>query len=106
MCSPDIPSEGRYLSISSSRNTPHTIYLIENLGSTLECKRSAPVGWRIPILQIKCSGRGSYQRTRLTAGGFPRGYLMRRKSVFGFQTGDLVRAEVTVAKNQGAMWEG
>ena len=43
MCSPDIPSEGRYLSISSSRNTPHTIYLIENLGSTLECKRSAPV---------------------------------------------------------------
>jgi hypothetical protein len=58
-------------------------------------------GWRIPILQIKCTGRGSYQRTRLTAGGFPRGYLMCRKSVFGFQTGDLVCAEVTAGKNQG-----
>ena len=33
-------------------------------------------GWKLPILQIKCTGRGSYQRTRLTAGGFPRGYLM------------------------------
>ena len=30
-------------------------------------------GLNIPILEIKCTGRGSYQRTRLTAGGFPRG---------------------------------
>src|SRR6516164_7008342 len=58
-------------------------------------------GWNIPILQIKCTGRGSYQRTWLTAGGFPRGYLMRRKSMFGFQTGDVVLAEVTAGKNQG-----
>ena len=57
--------------------------------------------WQTPILQIKCTGRGSYQRTRLTAGGFPRGYLMRRKAVFGFQTGDLVCAEVAAGKNQG-----
>lgn len=31
--------------------------------------------WRIPILQIKCTGRGNYQRTRLSTSGFPRGYL-------------------------------
>jgi len=58
-------------------------------------------GWKMPALQIKCTGRGSYQRTRLTACGFPRGYLTRRKSVFGFQTGDLVAAEVTAGKNLG-----
>lgn len=58
-------------------------------------------GWNIPILQIRCAGRGSYKRTRLSAGGFPRGYLMRRKSVFGFQTGDMVSAEVIKGKNQG-----
>lgn len=59
------------------------------------------ISWNRPTLQIKCAGRGSYQRTRLTAVGFPRGYLMRRKSVFGFQTGDMVSAEVTAGKNQG-----
>ena len=52
-------------------------------------------GWEgQPTLAIKCTGRGSYQRTRLNRYGFPRGYLMRQKSVFGFQTGDLVRADV------------
>jgi hypothetical protein len=35
--------------------------------------------------------RGSYRRTRLNRFGFPRGYLMRRKQVRGFQTGDLSR---------------
>jgi 5-methylcytosine-specific restriction endonuclease McrA len=57
--------------------------------------------WKQPILQVKAAGRGSYQRTRLTKYGFPRGYLMRGKSVFGFQTGDMVRAEVTTGKNAG-----
>jgi hypothetical protein len=33
--------------------------------------------------------------------GFPRGYLTRRKRQFGFQTGDLVRAEVPAGKNAG-----
>lgn len=32
--------------------------------------------------------RGSYKRTRLNKYGFPRGYLMRQKSVHGFQTGN------------------
>ena len=48
-----------------------------------------------PVLSIKATGRGSYQRTRLTKYGFPRGYLTRSKSAFGFQTGDMVRAVVT-----------
>ena len=54
----------------------------------------AVLGWQRPSLQIKCTGRGSYQRTRLDKYGFPRGYLMRSKDVRGFRTGDLVRAEV------------
>lgn len=58
-------------------------------------------GWRRPTLEIKCSGRGSYQRTRLTAQGFPRGYLTREKRIHGFQTGDRVRAVVPAGKKAG-----
>ncbi len=54
-----------------------------------------------PCLSIKASGRGSYQRTRLDAFGFPRGYLPRKKAHFGFATGDLVRAVVLSGKNAG-----
>ncbi len=54
--------------------------------------------WNKPTLAIKCTGRGSYQRTRLNKYGFPRGYLMRNKSVKGFQTGDIVKAIVTQGK--------
>ena len=50
--------------------------------------------WRRPTVAIKSAGRGSYQRTRLTKYGFPRGYLMRKKQVCGFQTGDMVSASV------------
>jgi 5-methylcytosine-specific restriction endonuclease McrA len=57
--------------------------------------------WQQPVLRIKATGRGSYQRTRLTKYGFPRGYLMRSKSAFGFQTGDRVRAVVTTGKKAG-----
>ena len=57
--------------------------------------------WQQPVLTIKATGRGSYQRTRLTRHGFPRGYLTRNKSAFGFQTGDLVRAFVTSGKKAG-----
>ena len=52
-------------------------------------------------LGIKCMGRGSHQRTRLTADGFPRGYLTRQKNHFGFRTGDLVRACVPAGAKQG-----
>ncbi|MHB1758345.1 MAG: RNA-guided endonuclease IscB, partial [Leptospirillum sp.] len=54
-----------------------------------------------PVLSIKATGRGSYQRTRLDAFGFPRGFLTRKKDHFGFVTGDLVRAVVTTGKNLG-----
>ena len=58
-------------------------------------------GWRQPVLGIKATGRGSYQRTRLTKHGFPRGYLTRSKAAFGFQTGDMVKAIVTTGKKAG-----
>ena len=58
-------------------------------------------GWSMPTLVIKATGRGSYQRTRLTAYGFPRGYMMREKAVRGFRTGDLVRAVVPTGKKAG-----
>lgn len=64
-------------------------------------KVTAISGWRQPVLEVKCTGRGSYQRTRVTAQGFPRGYLTRSKRVRGFQTGDRVRAEVPTGKNTG-----
>ena len=58
-------------------------------------------GWRQPALLITATGRGSYQRTRVTRHGFPRGYLMRSKVAFGFQTGDIVKAVVTKGKKAG-----
>ena len=61
----------------------------------------AIIDWNLPTLVVKATGRGSYQRTRLTAYGFPRGYLMREKSVHGFRTGDLVQAVVPTGKKAG-----
>ena len=57
--------------------------------------------WQIPTLTARCTGRGAYKRTSLTKFGFPRGILMRSKSVRGFQTGDLVKASVPAGKKQG-----
>jgi hypothetical protein len=54
-----------------------------------------------PTLYVRCTGRGSYCRTRVTAHGFPRGYLMRSKSSHGFRTGDIVRAVVPSGKKRG-----
>lgn len=62
--------------------------------------------WRRPTLQVKCTGRGSYQRTRLDKYGFPRGYLMRSKAVRGFQTGDLVRADVPATSKKAGVYLG
>ncbi|HAA46391.1 MAG: HNH endonuclease domain protein [Halomonas sp. 54_146] len=58
--------------------------------------------WQVTTLTIKAMGRGSYQRTRLTKHGFPRGYLMRQKQVHGFQTGDMVKAIVPTGKTVGS----
>jgi 5-methylcytosine-specific restriction endonuclease McrA len=57
--------------------------------------------WRRPVLAITATGRGSHQRTRLDRHGFPRGYLTRRKTHFGFRTGDLVLAVVPSGKHRG-----
>jgi 5-methylcytosine-specific restriction endonuclease McrA len=57
--------------------------------------------WRLPVLAITACGRGSYQRTRLTAHGFPCGYLTRQRRIHGFQTGDRVRAVVLRGKHAG-----
>jgi len=59
------------------------------------------LNWRKPVLAIKATGRGCYQRTRLDAFGFPRGYLTRTKRIHGFQTGDMVQACVTKGKKIG-----
>jgi hypothetical protein len=58
-------------------------------------------GSKQTTLHITAYGRGAYQRTRLTKKGFPRGYLMRSKSVHGFQTGDQAKAVVPKGKKQG-----
>ena len=58
--------------------------------------------WKKPTLAIKATGRGSYQRTRLNASGFPRGYLTRQKRIKGFQTGDMVKAQVLKGKKTGS----
>ncbi|EQD53385.1 HNH endonuclease, partial [mine drainage metagenome] len=55
-----------------------------------------------PVLSIKATGRGSYQRTRLDAFGFSERFLTRTKAHFGFVTGDLVRAVVTKGKKIGS----
>ncbi|SIT36238.1 HNH endonuclease [Paraburkholderia ribeironis] len=62
---------------------------------------SAVVAWRKPTLRVKCTGRGSYQRTLLDRYGFPRGYLMRARRVRGFGTGDHVRADVPSGRKAG-----
>ena len=62
---------------------------------------SAVTDWQKPTLAIKATGRGSYQRTRLDAFGFPRGYLTREKRIKSFQTGDRVKSEVTKGKKIG-----
>jgi 5-methylcytosine-specific restriction endonuclease McrA len=54
----------------------------------------AVLGWSVPTLSLKATGRGSYCRTRLNKFGFPRGVLTRSKTVRGFATGDLVVADV------------
>jgi len=54
------------------------------------------------VLSIRATGRGSYQRARLDAFGFPRGFLTRTKAHFGFVTGDLVKAVVTTGKKIGS----
>ena len=78
---------------------------IEHRGQSIDAACVGPVTaithWNVPTLTVRATGRGSYQRTRLNRFGFPRGYLMRQKQVQGFQTGDLVQAQVPTGKKAG-----
>jgi hypothetical protein len=58
----------------------------------------ARVGWQQATLAIKASARADDGRTKLT---FPPDYCMRTKSVPGFQTGDMARAEVPTGNQAG-----
>lgn len=53
------------------------------------------------VLHVQAMGRGSHQRSRVDAAGFPTSYLMRTKRVHGFATGDLVRAVVRKGAKAG-----
>jgi 5-methylcytosine-specific restriction endonuclease McrA len=57
--------------------------------------------WDGPVLVVKATGRGSHQRTRTDAYGFPRLRLSRSRRVHGFGTGDLVAASVPAGKHAG-----
>jgi 5-methylcytosine-specific restriction endonuclease McrA len=46
---------------------------------------------RLGVLQIRATGRGCRQMSRTDRFGVPQAHRTRRKSAFGFQTGDLVR---------------
>ena len=52
-------------------------------------------GVNAPALRVTCTGRGSRCKTRLDQYGFPRTYLSKQKTAFGFKTGDMVIANVT-----------
>lgn len=52
-------------------------------------------------LHVRSHGRGSRSRTLLNSSGFPRAFKMRRKTVFGFRTGDMVRAVVAQGARAG-----
>ena len=58
-------------------------------------------GTNVPTLRVKCTGRGSRSKTSLNKYGFPRAYLTRKKTAFGFRTGDMVLATVPSGKYKG-----
>lgn len=94
----ELSSGGRTKFNRSNHQIPKT----HALDASCVGEMGAISNWQMPILQIKCMGRGSYQRTRLDKFGFPRGYLMRNKQVKGFATGDMVKAVVPKGVKQGA----
>ena len=53
------------------------------------------------VLQITAMGRGSRQMCRVNKYGFPRTSAKSQKRVKGFQTGDMVKAQVASGKKKG-----
>jgi len=65
---------------------------------------STPENLKIKVkkpLFITAKGHGSRQMCRTDKYGFPKHYVPRYKFVKGFQTGDMVKANVTKGKKQG-----
>lgn len=58
-------------------------------------------GWSAVVLVVKATGRGTYARTTPDRYGFPRLTRPRTKVHHGYQTGDLVRANVPKGKKAG-----
>ena len=56
---------------------------------------------KLKPLHIKAEGRGSRQKCRVNRFGFPRTKAKSQKRVYGFQTGDLVKAIVDKGKKTG-----
>lgn len=54
------------------------------------------------VLVARQTGRGSYARTRSDRFGFPRLMLPTRKAVYGFVTGDTVRAVIATGRYAGS----
>jgi 5-methylcytosine-specific restriction endonuclease McrA len=71
------------------------------VGAVADVRRAAQ-----PALQVKCFGRGSRSRTRVDSFGFPRGYLMRKRDVKGFRTGDMVRASLPPTSKKAGVYVG
>jgi len=68
------------------------------IGDTGEC---VIIPKRFSVLEIIATGRGSRQSCRVDRYGFPRTGAKAQKRVFGFQTGDLIKASVPAGKKQG-----
>ncbi len=80
----NLPKDHHFDAICVGKSTPDNIVFNNN-----------------QTLHIKAKGRGSHCRTRLNRYGFPRGYLSNQKSFFGFQTGDIVKANIPKGKYKG-----
>lgn len=97
----DLPVELSNGARTKFNRSQHCIPKAHALDAVCVGEFSAVENWAIPTLEIKCNGRGQYKRTLLTKFGFPRAYLMRKKAVKDFQTGDMVKAIVTKGKKIG-----
>lgn len=80
----NIPKTHYYDACCVGKSTPKVLYFCTNI-----------------VHIITAIGRGKHCRTNVNASGFPRGYLVRKKQHFGFQTGDMIKAVVTRGKKIG-----
>ena len=78
-------------------STPETLFVQRQRGSIP--RRIDPSA--VKPLRITATGHGSRQMCRVDRFGFPRTKPKSVKKVFGFQTGDIVKAVVTKSKKAG-----